>query len=332
MFSIYHFAIYAISLLKLLNEIDCFTPNLNIRQKIWVSSSSSSLNKLSPSKVEADDEPTPTREDSEDDFEEADPSILDEGKYDPDHYPVKGQPWRRGETDGIHDPIKVPWRVEAEGIIKKACETVNAEVHDITWGNAYCLITIADMSEVEGIIDGPEVDIDMGEWYDDSPTGTGPDYFWEPKMSEEEMMEYDSTHPKVRIEQMDDPIHEERDKIDTYVLSAIAKAVLDALQDEEVEERLHIVSRHQMMFTTPGQPDVLNSQNDFDAYRGFDVLVETRDPWRSNRTLKGKLIQRTALDVLINVKGRMVTIPNNFVHKVKLPNAKREKGVPRGNF
>lgn len=325
MFSICYFTLYAISLLKLINEVDCFTPKLNIRQNTWVSSSL--LNKLPPSKVEADDEPTPSKMNTEDDFEQADISILDDAKYDANHYPVEGQPWRRGETDGLEDPIKVSWRVEAEAIIKKACELVNAKVDDITWGLAYCLITIGDMSEVEGIIDGPEVEIDMGEWYDDSPTGTGPDYFWEPKMSEDEKVEYDSIHPQVRVEQMDDPMHEIRDSFDTYVLSAIANAVVEALQDEDVEERLHILSRHQIMFTSPGQPDVLNSQKQFDAYRGFNVLVETRDPWKSNRTLEGKLVQRTAMDVKINVEGRIVTIPNNFVHKVKLPAAKERKRI-----
>ena len=336
MSSFIHVVLFAIVLIQSFDNTNCFTSQkliYNHQNKLCFNTKRSfPLNKLPPSKVEADDEPTPKRFVEEDEFEEADPAILEEAKYDPDHYPVKGQPWRRGETDGLEDPIKVSWRTEAEEIIKKACETVNAEVEDITWGLAYCLITIADMSDVEGIIDGPEVQIDMGEWYDESPTGTGPDYFWEPKMSEEEKLEYDSTHPKVRIEHADDPDAEARESIDTYVLSAIAGAVLEALNDPDVENRLHIVSRHEIMFASPGSPDVLITQKQFDAFRGFDVLVETRDPWKSNRTLKGKLVQRTALDVILNVKGRMVTIPNNFVYRVRLPAAKREKGLPRGNF
>ena len=46
--------------------------------------------------------------------------------------------------------------------------------------------------------------------------------------------------------------------------------------------------------------------------------METRDPFRSNRTLNGKLVNRNALDVVINVKGRMVIIPQNFIYQVKL--------------
>lgn len=319
MFSSRHFLLYILSLTNFINEIECFTPRLNNRQKTWISSSS--LNNLAPSKVATDDEPTPSR--LEDDFEEVDARTLDTA-YDENNFPVTGQPWRRGETAGLEDPIQVAWRVEAEAIIRKACETVDAEVDDVTWGLAYCLITVADMSEVEGIIDGPEVEVDMGEWYDDSPSGTGPDYFWKPAMSEEERLEYDSTHPKVRIEQVDDPANDERSSIDTYVLSAIAKAVLDALEDPDVEERLKIASRHEIMISAPGGPDVLNTQRQFDDHRGFEVTVETRDPWKSNRTLKGKLVQRTAMDVIINVQGNIVTIPNNFVFRVKLPAAESE--------
>jgi len=43
----------------------------------------------------------------------------------------------------------------------------------------------------------------------------------------------------------------------------------------------------------------------------LDVYVETRDPWGSNRVLGGKLVDRNALDVIINQdnSGRMVTTP-----------------------
>lgn len=130
-----------------------------------------------------------------------------------------------------------------------------------------------------------------------------------------------------RYDEDEKPIDVETIRIDSAALSILAQAILDAL--EEREEDLQILSRHELILTSPGASDVLETQRQFDAYRGFDVIVETQDPWESNRTLKGKLVSRNAMDVIINKKGRMVTIPLNFVKCVRLPPAKREKGVPR---
>lgn len=110
-------------------------------------------------------------------------------------------------------------------------------------------------------------------------------------------------------------------KIDTAAVSSIAGAVIDVL--ETVEDRLRVLDRHEIVLTSPGAPDVLETQKQFDMHRGYDVVVETQDPWDSNRTLRGKLVDRNSMDVLINVRGRMVTIPLNFVRCVRLPAAKR---------
>jgi ribosome maturation factor RimP len=130
-----------------------------------------------------------------------------------------------------------------------------------------------------------------------------------------------------RLEQEEQPVDMDALKIDTAALSTIAKAILDALN--EVEDDLQILSRHEVILTSPGASDVLETQRQFDAFRGFDVIVETHDPFQSNRILRGKLLERNSMDLIINKKGRMVTIPLNFVKCVRLPPAKREKGVPR---
>ena len=116
------------------------------------------------------------------------------------------------------------------------------------------------------------------------------------------------------------PIDIENIKIDTAGLSTIAKTILDALED--YEDELKILSRHELILTSPGAPDVIETQRQFDAYRGTEVLVETQDPFESNRTLKGTLVDRNSMDVMINKKGRLVTIPNNFVKCVRLPREK----------
>jgi ribosome maturation factor RimP len=116
--------------------------------------------------------------------------------------------------------------------------------------------------------------------------------------------------------------------VDTSTISTIAGAIVDAL--ETVEDRLRVLDRHEIVLTSPGAPDVLETQKQFDGHRGYDVAVETQDPWDSNRTLRGKLIDRNSMDILINVKGRMVTIPQNFVKCVRVPAAKRDND--QGDF
>jgi len=109
-------------------------------------------------------------------------------------------------------------------------------------------------------------------------------------------------------------------KINTPAISSIADAIIEALETEEDE--LRVLARHEIVLCSPGAPDVLETQEDFDSHRGCDVAVETQDPWNSNRTLRGKLLDRNSMDVLINKKGRMVTIPLNFVKCVRLLNEK----------
>lgn len=128
-----------------------------------------------------------------------------------------------------------------------------------------------------------------------------------------------------RNEESEKPIDLDTITIDTAALSTMAKAIMDAL--EGVEGTLRVLERHELILTSPGPSDVLETQKQFNAYRDHDVIVETEDPFNSNRTLKGRLVDRNSMDVIINKKGRMVTIPLNFVKCVRLPASKREKNV-----
>ena len=110
--------------------------------------------------------------------------------------------------------------------------------------------------------------------------------------------------------------------IDTKALSVISQAITTALMNDDVEDRLRILSRHDIVLTSPlDNPCILDSQREYDDAINLDVYVETRDPWGSNRVLFGKLVDRTALDVIINQNntGRMVTIPHSMIHQVLLP-------------
>mmetsp|Transcript_17556 Transcript_17556/g.38293 ORF Transcript_17556/g.38293 Transcript_17556/m.38293 type:complete len:422 (+) Transcript_17556:116-1381(+) len=117
-------------------------------------------------------------------------------------------------------------------------------------------------------------------------------------------------------------------KVDTMALSTIAGSILGAL--EEVEEELQVLERHELVLASPGPPDVLETQKQFNAFRGENVIVETQDPWKSNRTLKGRLVDRNSMDVFINQKGRLVTIPNVFVKCVRIPIPPQEQQPTEG--
>lgn len=126
------------------------------------------------------------------------------------------------------------------------------------------------------------------------------------------------TEERDRQEQAQKPMDMDTIDIDTAALSTIAQAILDALEPHE--EEWQILSRHELLLSSPNPAaDVLETQSQFDAYREHHVAVETLDPFQSNRTLKGQLVDRNAMDLILNIQGRMVTVPLNFVKCVRLP-------------
>mmetsp|Transcript_17161 Transcript_17161/g.32177 ORF Transcript_17161/g.32177 Transcript_17161/m.32177 type:complete len:420 (-) Transcript_17161:460-1719(-) len=326
---------------------------------------------FSPSTVIDHDGPIPILE--PDPFPEVDLDSLPEAHFDEDDHPIPHQPWRRGDTDGCHDPISAPWRLQAESIISDAAMLVGCKVVDVTWYMAKCVVSLDESSfkNVVSYVDGPEVRVmypdesDIsGHVYQDPEAGTEDEMFTE----EDELLDYEQydvdteyeilkanmpqeydeatgeelppREPRSREERMMEMeaewesrwLNEPRTEkpgdgmfshpVDTKALSVVSQAITTALEEEEVEEALQILSRHDLVLTSPlDNPCILDSQKEFDAARDLDVYVETRDPWGSNRVLGGKLVDRNAMDVIINQdnSGRMVTIPNSMTHQVLLP-------------
>ena len=325
-----------------------------------------------PSTVIDPDGPTPKQ--TPDPFPEIDIDTLPEAHYDENNHPIPHQPWRRGDTDGCHDPINAPWRLEAESIISDAAYLVGCKVVDVTWYMAKCVVSLDEQTlnnNVVSYVDGPEVQImypdesDIsGHVFQDPEAGTEDEMFTE----EDEILDYEQydedteyeilkanmpveydevtgdelppREPRSREERvmemeeeyasryLDEPRQEKpadgmfAHSVDTKALSVVSQAIMKALSEDIIEERLAILSRHDIILTSPlDNPCILDSQSEYDAARDLDVYVETRDPWGSNRVLGGKLIDRNALDVVINQdnSGRMVTIPNSMIHQVLLP-------------
>jgi hypothetical protein len=110
---------------------------------------------------------------------------------------------------------------------------------------------------------------------------------------------------------------------------SVAKAINMALGEKgEGSLAYNIAFHHEIEVTTPGASDELKGIM-FESYKGFDVLVESMDPKVKDKVIivEGKLVERNEEHTIINVKGRVRKFSNELVQSVKLPKAKREKGV-----
>jgi len=96
---------------------------------------------------------------------------------------------------------------------------------------------------------------------------------------------------------------------------------------EPHEEELQILSRHHLEVSSPGAADVLSTDREFEAFKGFDVIVKVWTPknFKAREPVEGKLVRREVHDTVVSVKGKEVRIPNQFVEEVRLPKARQEK-------
>ena len=113
--------------------------------------------------------------------------------------------------------------------------------------------------------------------------------------------------------------------LDLSDVVAVNRAILDAL--EPYEDDLNILGRHELEVSTRGAPDVLRTEREFEAFKGFDVVVSftVPDGTKQREPLEGKLVSRDVHETAINVKGRTVRIPNYLCAEVRLPAALEEQ-------
>ena len=91
-----------------------------------------------------------------------------------------------------------------------------------------------------------------------------------------------------------------------------------------------MLSRHDragfdLEVSTPPSDDALTTQRQYDAYKGFEVVVTTSSGVEgADRTLEGTLVERDMNDVVINVKGRSVKVPIAMVGSVVIAQVEDE--------
>jgi hypothetical protein len=143
---------------------------------------------------------------------------------------------------------------------------------------------------------------------------------------EEEGNDSDDDDEKI---QGDDSADDEAANDGGIDVSAVARAINAALDDDGLNGGWAIAQSFEIEVTTPGASDELQGIM-FQAYKGFDVICAFSDLKKKDKGVKeitGKLVERTDQYVKLNIKGRMKSIRNDQIVSVKLPKAKKEKGA-----
>lgn len=203
------------------------------------------------------------------------------------------------------------WKAEGERVILEAATTCGANEKDvdIQWKPGRIIVTISGDTFIEA--KSKEDDEDAEIEYDD-------------EIDQNALEEFDSEFNAV---EGDDDKKEEPEFGNDIV--SIARKINYLLGEEgEGSVAYNIAVHHEIEVTTPGASDELEGIM-FEAYRGFDVIVEALDPKKEGKVqvIEGKLVDRDEKKTTVNVKGRMRKIKNDLILTVKLPKAKREKGV-----
>mmetsp|Transcript_16099 Transcript_16099/g.37317 ORF Transcript_16099/g.37317 Transcript_16099/m.37317 type:complete len:291 (-) Transcript_16099:407-1279(-) len=125
------------------------------------------------------------------------------------------------------------------------------------------------------------------------------------------------------------PAFDESDAPEEFSLTLLARTINRVLDDEGTG--LAIAEVHSIEVTTPGVSDELvPGTPQFDAFKGFEVLVEQLDPKKKKtKIVEGRLVERDDEFTVVNIKGRMKKMKNETVLSIRLPKAKKEKGGGR---
>eukprot|EP00568_Trieres_chinensis_P002348 CAMPEP_0183295370 /NCGR_PEP_ID=MMETSP0160_2-20130417/3354_1 /TAXON_ID=2839 ORGANISM="Odontella Sinensis, Strain Grunow 1884" /NCGR_SAMPLE_ID=MMETSP0160_2 /ASSEMBLY_ACC=CAM_ASM_000250 /LENGTH=325 /DNA_ID=CAMNT_0025456849 /DNA_START=21 /DNA_END=998 /DNA_ORIENTATION=- len=204
------------------------------------------------------------------------------------------------------------WRAEATDIIRSAAVAAGADETklSIEWKPGSLIVTV-----------GGEIGIGGSAASDEE---------------EEDAVLYEDDDLGLYEDEEDDEVYgdEEEEEEEGPSITSIARAINSALyEDSEEHGELsvgnHVATTHEIEVTTPGASDVLEGEVMFEAYRGFDVIVETNETNKKGkkRVVEGKLVERDDDFTRVNVKGRIVKVKNANIECVRLPKAKREKGA-----
>lgn len=97
---------------------------------------------------------------------------------------------------------------------------------------------------------------------------------------------------------------------DCEAMSRALEAVLDASDS--------IPDTYILEVSSPGLSDILSSDRDFIAFKGFPVKITTSEPYKGQTHWSGHLIERNDDNVRLSCKGKAIAIPRSLVINVQL--------------
>lgn len=100
-----------------------------------------------------------------------------------------------------------------------------------------------------------------------------------------------------------------------------ASVVLGELLDKD---DLVPVDAYTLEVSTPGTKDVLTKEREFEAFKGFPINVRTTEVYKKKELFVGTLKDRDDEKLLLNIKGRILSIPRDIIAEVRLDTAKEE--------
>ena len=95
-------------------------------------------------------------------------------------------------------------------------------------------------------------------------------------------------------------------------------AVFSGPMGDAIEASSLLSEAYVLEISSPGIGDLLQSDRDFQTFKGFPVEVSFEDGDGHSQTLAGSLLDRNADHLEINIKGRIKRIPRTAVSNVRL--------------
>ena len=87
---------------------------------------------------------------------------------------------------------------------------------------------------------------------------------------------------------------------------------------EAIEASALLNEAYVLEISSPGIGDLLQSDRDFQTFRGFPVEVSFEDDHGKEQSLAGSLLERSVDHLEINIKGRVKRIVRSTIRSVRL--------------
>jgi ribosome maturation factor RimP len=93
----------------------------------------------------------------------------------------------------------------------------------------------------------------------------------------------------------------------------MSRALEETLETSEILPDSYVLE-----ISSPGISRELVSDREFISFKGFDVVVWTKEIYLNQKELRGKLLSRDDQAVHLNQKGKRIVIPRELISKVRL--------------